>query len=105
LSSAAARALKAGCSPGRLEEIEAEIGWQDAANAIPLARFRERQLAGDDDVGATLYRRDDHVDTLRRAIERRSIPQIAFDNFRAALQQRLQDGGLAVVTSVADEQT
>jgi hypothetical protein len=84
----------------RLEEIEREVGRQDAAHAITLARSRQRDLAVDDHLRPALDGRDDHVDTLRRAIKRGWVGEVALDQFRAAGEQRLE----LVVAGIADEQ-
>ena len=87
----------------RLEQIEREIGRKNTPHSVALAGFRQGTLTIDDDVRAALDRRDDDIDALRGAIERRPIGEVALDQFGAGDHERVQGVGLAC--AVTHQQT
>ena len=91
----------AGCG---LEEIEREVGGQDAPHAVAPADLGQPHLAVDDDLGAALDGRDDHVDALGGAIERGMVGEVTLDQLGAACQQRVECGAFAGSGAAADQE-
>ena len=79
----------------RLEQVEREVGRQDAAHAVALADLGERDLAVDDDFGAALHGGDDHVHALGGAIEGRAVSEVALDEFGRTRQRRVERVAIA----------
>ena len=83
----------------RLEEVEPEVGRENAADPIALASFRQRELAVGDDVEAALDCRHDDIDAVRRTIERHRIGEVALDQPGAPHGQRFEFGALTCYVS------